>query len=502
MKSPISKGYIPDHLLQKLQRAIADYRGISYERLIGSPAQEGPSESSKSLEGSQASGPTASSGAGAVPEAKRKYRRHPKPDESAPERPPSAYVIFSNKVREEVKAENLSFTQIAKLVGDRWQKLDPAGKEPYESQANAAKERYNIQLSTYKKTEAYKEYVQYLADFKAKHGGQSEQKRPKLEPESSGGSISAKSLEIAPEMLVPAQGHTRGGSVGSIGSSSMAAAMPSPAGLFPPSLSTQTSSASGQSMFPKLATPGSRGDSPPLAAPGRIPLRRIPLSSQSSLSTDESPGVRSDQSDPLQRTASLNLGTPASATPPLPSQTPSATYSEYSGSPDPQQRSRLPLGVSSGGSSQFSHSSGTTPTPTSQYVYPMTSPVMNDPSWNRRPHEYRGFQEPSRILQPPPYQPSPPLATGQLPPFIAPERLAEQRTLPPPRVSANVLPQPGHGMFVRSPEPPHPPALGPAQLPRPGSQPQLDRSESDAANTLAGLARGDTSSPKDPRWGR
>ena len=30
------------------------------------------------------------------PSGKRKYRRHPKPDENAPERPPSAYVIFSN----------------------------------------------------------------------------------------------------------------------------------------------------------------------------------------------------------------------------------------------------------------------------------------------------------------------------------------------------------------------------------------------------------------------
>lgn len=31
------------------------------------------------------------------PSAKRKYRRHPKADENAPERPPSAYVIFSNR---------------------------------------------------------------------------------------------------------------------------------------------------------------------------------------------------------------------------------------------------------------------------------------------------------------------------------------------------------------------------------------------------------------------
>ena len=60
----------------------------------------------------------------------------------------------------------MSFTVIAKLVGDRWQKLDPSEKEHYEAQAAAAKERYNIQLSAYKKTDAYKEYMQYLTDFK------------------------------------------------------------------------------------------------------------------------------------------------------------------------------------------------------------------------------------------------------------------------------------------------------------------------------------------------
>ena len=115
---------------------------MPYERVV---APRPPVSPGKSVKGSDA-GQLVSSGPGGTPtgapEPKRKYRRHPKPDENAPERPPSAYVIFSNKVREEVKEQNLSFTKIAKLVGDRWQKLDPAGKEPYEAQANAAKERY------------------------------------------------------------------------------------------------------------------------------------------------------------------------------------------------------------------------------------------------------------------------------------------------------------------------------------------------------------------------
>ena len=42
-------------------------------------------------------------------------------------------------------------------------------KEPYESQASAAKEKYHSEMAKYKKTDAYKEYTQYLADFKAKN---------------------------------------------------------------------------------------------------------------------------------------------------------------------------------------------------------------------------------------------------------------------------------------------------------------------------------------------
>jgi hypothetical protein len=75
-------------------------------------------------------------------------------------------------MREELKGRNLSFTEIAKLVGENWQNLAPAEKEPYEQQAFSAKERYNNELAEYKKTNNYKEYAQYLADFKARQSNQ------------------------------------------------------------------------------------------------------------------------------------------------------------------------------------------------------------------------------------------------------------------------------------------------------------------------------------------
>lgn len=75
-------------------------------------------------------------------------------------------------MREDLKGQNLTFTEIAKLVGENWQGLTQAEKEPYERQAQNAKEKYNNDLAEYKKTPEYKKYLHYLQEFKAKHGNQ------------------------------------------------------------------------------------------------------------------------------------------------------------------------------------------------------------------------------------------------------------------------------------------------------------------------------------------
>lgn len=73
------------------------------------------------------------------------------------------------EMREELKGRNLTFTEIAKLVGENWQSLSQAEKEPFESQAQAIKDRYHADLAEYKKTTDFKKYCAYLQDFKAKH---------------------------------------------------------------------------------------------------------------------------------------------------------------------------------------------------------------------------------------------------------------------------------------------------------------------------------------------
>jgi hypothetical protein len=72
-------------------------------------------------------------------------------------------------VREELKGQELSFTEIAKIVGERWQLLPSEVRDIFERQAQSAKEKYYAELAEYKKTTQYAQYQEYLADFKAKH---------------------------------------------------------------------------------------------------------------------------------------------------------------------------------------------------------------------------------------------------------------------------------------------------------------------------------------------
>ena len=85
----------------------------------------------------------------------------------------SQSIVTISEIREELKSESLSFTTIAKRVGERWQDIPSEEKEPFESEASSAKEKYHAEMANYKTTRFYREYQQYLADFKAKHASNS-----------------------------------------------------------------------------------------------------------------------------------------------------------------------------------------------------------------------------------------------------------------------------------------------------------------------------------------
>jgi len=122
-------------------------------------------------------------------------------------------------MREDLKGRHLSFTEIAKLVGENWQNLSASEKEPYEAQAFAAKEKYNNEMVEYKKTESYGEYTLYLNEFKAKQNQHQHQasvdKRPKLETELSNASSGTDNSVTNQSVTDMSKSHIRGHSVGS-----------------------------------------------------------------------------------------------------------------------------------------------------------------------------------------------------------------------------------------------------------------------------------------------
>lgn len=82
-------------------------------------------------------------------------------------------------MREDLKDKSLSFTELTKIVGRKWQCLTLSEKEPSEQQSFAEKETFTIELAGYITTESYLAYSEYLLDFKAKrlHTQESNQQR-------------------------------------------------------------------------------------------------------------------------------------------------------------------------------------------------------------------------------------------------------------------------------------------------------------------------------------
>ncbi|XP_063539906.1 high mobility group protein D-like [Cydia strobilella] len=66
-----------------------------------------------------------------------------------PKRPMSAYFLWLNSVREEIKAENpgIKVTEIAKLAGQMWQKMDD--KSVWQEQAAKLKLKYLKDIEEY-----------------------------------------------------------------------------------------------------------------------------------------------------------------------------------------------------------------------------------------------------------------------------------------------------------------------------------------------------------------
>ncbi|KAF2186359.1 hypothetical protein K469DRAFT_573722 [Zopfia rhizophila CBS 207.26] len=146
-----------------LQREIATFRGVpsslSLESHSLSSSQPTLSPSALETVSTQNANPPVRE--------KRRYRRHPRPDHNAPKKPKTAYVNFADYLRTEPEISLLSFVDIAKEVGRRWQELSSEKKRIWESQAARAMHEYEAQMDEYKKTDNWRKYQVYLEEFKA-----------------------------------------------------------------------------------------------------------------------------------------------------------------------------------------------------------------------------------------------------------------------------------------------------------------------------------------------
>lgn len=79
------------------------------------------------------------------------------------------------ELRESLKGDrSLTFTEIAKLVGEHWQNLSLPDREVYEGQARRSKDRYYREMAVYKETPEYRKYMKYLDEFNDKQSNPSQ----------------------------------------------------------------------------------------------------------------------------------------------------------------------------------------------------------------------------------------------------------------------------------------------------------------------------------------
>ncbi|KAF2020225.1 hypothetical protein BU24DRAFT_135558 [Aaosphaeria arxii CBS 175.79] len=145
-----------------LQREIASFRGTPTS--LSLEPDSNPSEQT-SLSSSALESLSRQSATPPVRE-KRRYRRHPRPDSNAPKKPKTAYVNFADQLRTDPVVSALSFVDIAREVGRQWQVLPAEKKRVWESHAARTMQEYEAQMDEYKKTDSWRKYQTYLADFR------------------------------------------------------------------------------------------------------------------------------------------------------------------------------------------------------------------------------------------------------------------------------------------------------------------------------------------------
>jgi hypothetical protein len=160
---------------------------------------------------------------------KRKYRRRRLKDPLAPRPPNSDYVLFGNFLRQDPNVSKLSFVEISRLVGEKWQALSPEERAWWTSTAAELKSKYNTERAEYQKTEAYREFQdllrkreqqQHILDDGTSHRGAQEKTEPILSRhryQTLGSSSIESSMDRSNDSSIVMLGDEDGGHAASLG---------------------------------------------------------------------------------------------------------------------------------------------------------------------------------------------------------------------------------------------------------------------------------------------
>lgn len=118
--------------------------------------------------------------ANAVIPIKKSKKKKNKLGVAAPRQPLTGYVRYLNSRRDTLRNDNpnLSFPDITKILAQEWANLPPEEKRPYQEAGEQDRERYLQEMETYKKTDAYKDYLRQLEENKQKVKEKSKEKEP------------------------------------------------------------------------------------------------------------------------------------------------------------------------------------------------------------------------------------------------------------------------------------------------------------------------------------
>ncbi len=97
------------------------------------------------------------------------------------------YARFCNYTRDQLKEQNqsLSFTELSKRSGEKWRSLSPRELETWKQRAAVPWQKFKADVVEYKKTEQYREYERYLADFKAGQAGKQSERKSSMSQQQS-----------------------------------------------------------------------------------------------------------------------------------------------------------------------------------------------------------------------------------------------------------------------------------------------------------------------------